>query len=587
MTGKISEDADTVLDGTEKFAVARGGINYGPLATSVAAWLASLAQTLTNKTLASPIMTGNPVAPTPSPGDNDTSVATTAFVAAALAGAGGGVPADTIPLPDATPGVVGASTKFARQDHVHPTDTSRVAKTGDVMTGPLTINYGAGRAFTVSGKEHPPSLSIADAYASFQSANGGYGALSIGGRDASPYSPWLQSHNSAGTVLPLEINAAGGDITLGNSGYTVTVGGSLSAFYSATMRAYADKTNAGAIAACILTTAPLDAASVSLDGYMSLHGGAVATDRRMAIQCIENGVSYRPVTVGEEGISALLVGSPKQWLAASGTKFEVTTAANQHLGIFPGAGTTMQIGNINDALNAWGTIGSPSPWAFAAATASTSPSTGAVVVTGGLGVGGRINCGGTLDVAGGNITCVNSIIAPSLVAQDGATPFVTLNNTGGGDNARMLFQNSGANRHQIISQAGSYSIYNGASSAGVYLNGQAANAWTAISDARLKDDVEPLTVLDMLGSFQAIRYTYRPTGVRELGILAQDQVDQWPELIKRGTDGELKAVSDPLEMAGDIWGAQYDRFGVIALQGVKELLARIEALEAALARATN
>lgn len=39
--------------------------------------------------LASPALTGNPTAPTPSPGDNDTSIATTAFVTAALASASG------------------------------------------------------------------------------------------------------------------------------------------------------------------------------------------------------------------------------------------------------------------------------------------------------------------------------------------------------------------------------------------------------------------------------------------------------------------------------------------------------------------
>jgi hypothetical protein len=39
--------------------------------------------------LASPAFTGNPTAPTPSPGDSDTSIATTAFVMGALAGAGG------------------------------------------------------------------------------------------------------------------------------------------------------------------------------------------------------------------------------------------------------------------------------------------------------------------------------------------------------------------------------------------------------------------------------------------------------------------------------------------------------------------
>lgn len=44
-------------------------------------------QTLSNKTLASPVMTGNPTAPTATAGDNDTTVATTAFVAAAISAA--------------------------------------------------------------------------------------------------------------------------------------------------------------------------------------------------------------------------------------------------------------------------------------------------------------------------------------------------------------------------------------------------------------------------------------------------------------------------------------------------------------------
>ena len=41
-------------------------------------------QTLTNKTLTSPTLTGNPIGPTPATSDNDTSLATTAFVKAVL-----------------------------------------------------------------------------------------------------------------------------------------------------------------------------------------------------------------------------------------------------------------------------------------------------------------------------------------------------------------------------------------------------------------------------------------------------------------------------------------------------------------------
>ena len=64
------------------------------------------------------VLTGNPTAPTPSPGDNDTSVATTAFVSAAMASAG--TPATLTPLVESGLGAVGTSLKYAREDHVHP-----------------------------------------------------------------------------------------------------------------------------------------------------------------------------------------------------------------------------------------------------------------------------------------------------------------------------------------------------------------------------------------------------------------------------------------------------------------------------------
>jgi hypothetical protein len=109
---------------------------------------------------ASPIFTGNPQAPTPARGDNDTSVATTAFVQDAVASGVAGVasfntrvgavvllPADVVavlpgasvaPLMDGI-GDVGVGTTWARADHVHPSDTSRLALTGGTLTGPLTL----------------------------------------------------------------------------------------------------------------------------------------------------------------------------------------------------------------------------------------------------------------------------------------------------------------------------------------------------------------------------------------------------------------------------------------------------------------
>jgi uracil-DNA glycosylase len=79
--------------------------------------------------LASPTFTGDPKAPTPSPGDNDTSIATTAFVAAAITAAGAPAPATVAPLIDNVTAVIGVATKYAREDHVHPLSYTAAALT--------------------------------------------------------------------------------------------------------------------------------------------------------------------------------------------------------------------------------------------------------------------------------------------------------------------------------------------------------------------------------------------------------------------------------------------------------------------------
>jgi hypothetical protein len=63
--------------------IADGGTGASTAPTALAA--------LGGAPLASPIFTGNPTAPTPTPGDNDTSLATTAFVTTALAGISTGI----------------------------------------------------------------------------------------------------------------------------------------------------------------------------------------------------------------------------------------------------------------------------------------------------------------------------------------------------------------------------------------------------------------------------------------------------------------------------------------------------------------
>jgi hypothetical protein len=55
------------------------------------------------------------------------------------AAAAGGTPSTTLPLMDGT-AAVGVTTVYARGDHVHPSDTSRLPLAGGTMTGFLTLN---------------------------------------------------------------------------------------------------------------------------------------------------------------------------------------------------------------------------------------------------------------------------------------------------------------------------------------------------------------------------------------------------------------------------------------------------------------
>lgn len=88
----------------------------------------------TRAALASPTFTGTPAAPTAAADTNTTQLATTAYVV--------GQASATSPAMDGT-ATVGTSLKYARADHVHPTDTTRAPLASPTFTGTVTIPAGA------------------------------------------------------------------------------------------------------------------------------------------------------------------------------------------------------------------------------------------------------------------------------------------------------------------------------------------------------------------------------------------------------------------------------------------------------------
>lgn len=79
-------------------------------------------------------LSGGGTSTTPTTDNNTTNIATTAFVV--------GQAAATAPVMNGT-ATVGTSLRYARQDHVHPTDTTRAPLASPTFTGTVTIPSGA------------------------------------------------------------------------------------------------------------------------------------------------------------------------------------------------------------------------------------------------------------------------------------------------------------------------------------------------------------------------------------------------------------------------------------------------------------
>jgi hypothetical protein len=128
---KSSEDASAATDLVRKSQLDAGLTTKAALShPHVVGDVAGLQAALDAKApLASPALTGTPTAPTAATDTNTTQIATTAFVL--------GQAATTAPGMDGT-AAVGSSTRFARADHIHPTDTSRAPLVSPAFTGTPT-----------------------------------------------------------------------------------------------------------------------------------------------------------------------------------------------------------------------------------------------------------------------------------------------------------------------------------------------------------------------------------------------------------------------------------------------------------------
>lgn len=108
---------------------------------------------------------------------------------------------------------------------------------------------------------------------------------------------------------------------------------------------------------------------------------------------------------------------------------------------------------------------------------------------------------------------------------------------------------------------------------GVYI-AQNTNSWASLSDERLKENVEQYSVLDRLAtsSYRTVSFDWKRNGQHDIGVIAQEIYQIFPEVVNVGNTGEL----DPNDPTNGSWGVMYDKLGALALEGVKELNAKVD-----------
>jgi len=103
---------------------------------------------------------------------------------------------------------------------------------------------------------------------------------------------------------------------------------------------------------------------------------------------------------------------------------------------------------------------------------------------------------------------------------------------------------------------------------GVFLNGTAATAWTAISDERFKDIIEPITnAVSKVGSLRSVigKFKTDAEGTRRSFLIAQDVLAAFPE---------AAVATDP-----DKLGVTYTEIIPLLVAAIKELTAEVNALK--------
>jgi hypothetical protein len=499
--------------------------------------------------LASPSLTGNPTAPTASPGDADTSIANTAFVAHAITAAGGVT---------AFNGRTGSVTLIAN-------DIS--AAGGAILASPAFT--GAPTAPTAA----PGNNSTVIATTAFVVA-----ALAAGGGVTS-----FNGRAGAITLTAADVSAAGGPYLALSGGVltgalTIGAGNQLNLDASAgTVRAVQGTTGGLARWRMALGNAAAESGSnAGSDFGLSCYNDAgVLLGTPLSIRRSDNLVNFN----GTGAVPSTITGSPGACIVA----------LNKASG---GAGT--QILSTNNGVTRWQML-------YGDAALESGSNAGSNFTLNGMSDAGvLLGVPFYIDRAHGTVT-VNGYNAPPALASSLVSfgmAAIQLNRLAGNGANIFGLTNSLARWQLTLGTAAAESGSNAGSNfqianftdAGVIITVPLAIARASSiatfavaivngpSDRALKENIVPIEgALATVKALRGVRFNFRGKDADEIGLIAQDVEPVVPEVIQDFDPGEERRARNERPLKA----IDYPKLVALLIEAVKELAGEVEALKAA------
>jgi hypothetical protein len=499
--------------------------------------------------LASPSLTGNPTAPTASPGDADTSIANTAFVAHAITAAGGVT---------AFNGRTGSVTLIAN-------DIS--AAGGAILASPAFT--GAPTAPTAA----PGNNSTVIATTAFVVA-----ALAAGGGVTS-----FNGRAGAITLTAADVSAAGGPYLALSGGVltgalTIGAGNQLNLDASAgTVRAVQGTTGGLARWRMALGNAAAESGSnAGSDFGLSCYNDAgVLLGTPLSIRRSDNLVNFN----GTGAVPSTITGSPGACIVA----------LNKASG---GAGT--QILSTNNGVTRWQML-------YGDAALESGSNAGSNFSLNGMSDAGvLLGVPFYIDRAHGTVT-VNGYNAPPALASSLVSfgmAAIQLNRLAGNGANIFGLTNSLARWQLTLGTAAAESGSNAGSNfqianftdAGVIITVPLAIARASSiatfavaivngpSDRALKENIVPIEgALATVKALRGVRFNFRGKDADEIGLIAQDVEPVVPEVIQDFDPGEERRARNERPLKA----IDYPKLVALLIEAVKELAGEVEALKAA------